>query len=236
MTRLTLPLVAVLGALLGALLVGGYDRVAQPGGADRARIERVVHDYILADPDIVAEASQRLHDRETGKVIDTYRGAITTPYGNAWAGNARGDVTLVEYFDYNCGYCRASLPLIADLLRRDPKLRIVYRELPILAESSRDAARASLAAARAGKFAAFHAALYAAGPVSPATIQAATAGVGGFPALADPVADAELARNLETARAIGMSGTPTWVVGNRVLTGALPIDQIEAAIAAARGG
>ena len=123
------------------------------------------------------------------------------------------------------------------MTERDPKLRIVYRELPILAESSRAAARASLLAAAQGKFGAFHDALYAGGPVSDATITAAATRAGvdlaqsaGFTARAD----AEIAGNLKTAGQLGMSGTPSWIVGDRVLAGALPIEQIEDAIKAAR--
>ncbi len=99
--------------------------------------------------------------------------AILKPFGNAWAGNPNGDVTVVEYFDYNCGYCRASLPNVAQLIASDPKVKVVYRELPILAETSAAAAKLSLAAADQGKFTAFHDALYAAGQVTPESMTAA---------------------------------------------------------------
>lgn len=233
-----LVVVALIGAALGAAGVVAYDRVA-PGGlgaADTGRVERVVHDYVLAHPEIIPEAMQRLQDRESAKAVAA-AGDLTRPFGSAWAGNPRGDVTLVEYYDYNCGYCRASLPLIRQLVQRDPKLRVVYRELPILAPSSRAAARASLLAASQGRFAAFHDALYAGGPVSDTTIAAAAtrAGVDLRRAAAFTVrADAEIARNLKTAGQLSLSGTPSWVVGGRVLAGALPIEQLEAAIAAAR--
>ena len=160
---------------------------------------------------------------------------IETPFGSAWAGNPKGDVTLVEYFDYNCGYCRASLPMIADLIKRDPKLRVVYRDLPILSDESRVAARASLLAAQQGKFQAFHDALYAGGPVSDASIQAAAAKAGvSLSGLQSPVITAEIAKNMQTAVKLGMNGTPSWVVGDRILSGALPIEEIEKAIQAAR--
>jgi protein-disulfide isomerase len=239
MKRWVMPLVALAGAALGAAGVVAYDRAAPAGlgASDTARIERVVRDYVMAHPEIIPEAMQRLQDREQGKAIAAVRGDVVRPFGSAWAGNPQGDVTLVEYYDYNCGYCRASLPLLRQLVARDPKLRIVFRELPILTESSRDAARVSLLAAAQGRFAAFNAALYAAGPVSAATITRAAAGAGvdlrqaaSFAARAD----AEIARNMKTAARLGLSGTPAWVVGDRVLAGALPIDQIEAAIAAAR--
>ncbi len=234
-SRYTLPLVALLGAVIGAGAMLGVDRLASPRGPDQARIERVVHDYVLAHPEIIPEAMQRLQDSESGKTVAANSAAITTPFGSAWAGNAKGDVTVVEYYDYNCGYCRASLPMVASLLQRDHNIRLVYRDLPILSDESRVAARASLAAAAQGKFQAFHDALYAAGPLSDATIAAAASGAGVDLKAADTKRlDAEIARNLDTAAKLGMSGTPSWVIGNRVLSGALPIEELEKAIAAAR--
>ncbi|WP_287978867.1 DsbA family protein [Sphingomonas sp.] len=228
--------VAALGALIGAGAVWSADRLVAPGGADRLRIERVVHDYMLSHPEIIPQAMQALQARESGKAVAANRDAITTPFASAWAGNPKGDVTLVEYYDYNCGYCRASLPMIADLIRRDPNLRVVYRELPILGPTSRPAARASLAAAQQGKFAAFHDALYAAGPVSDATIRATAAKTGvSLPPASAPALDGEIARNMETAAKLGMTGTPTWVIGDQMLAGALPVEELEKAIAAARG-
>ena len=235
MTRYTLPLIAGLGAVIGAGAVWSYDRFASPGGPDQARIERVVHDYVLNHPEIIPQAMQKLQDQQSGQAVAANRQDIETPFGSAWAGNPKGDVTLVEYFDYNCGYCRASLPMIADLIKRDPKLRVVYRDLPILSDESRVAARASLLAAQQGKFQAFHDALYAGGPVSDASIQAAATKAGvSLSGLQSPVITAEIAKNMQTAVKLGMNGTPSWVVGDRILSGALPIEEIEKAIAAAR--
>ncbi len=236
MNRFSLPAIAVAGAILGGLAVWGFDR--QGGGVERAQVEAIVHDYVLAHPEILPEAMEKLRDRESGKTVTANRAAIVTPFGNAWAGNPKGDVTLVEYFDYNCGYCRASLPTIARLIAADPQVRVVFRELPVLSAESRVAARASLAAAAQGKFATFHDALYAGGPVSDASIAAAAAKAGvdtaqpGF----GKTADAEIAKNMETAAKLGVTGTPSWVVGDRVLSGALPLEELQKAVAAARAG
>jgi protein-disulfide isomerase len=236
-SRYILPAIALAGALIGAAAVFGYDRVVAPGGADRARIERVVHDYVLAHPEIIPEAMRRLQDRENGAAVAANRADIVQPFGNAWAGNPKGDVTVVEYFDYNCGYCRASLPVIDQLLKDDRNVRIVYRDFPILAPSSREAARASLAAAEQGKYRAFHDALYAAGPVSSQSIAAAAAKTGVDTAhVHDAAINAELAKNMETAQKLGLTGTPSWVIGNRVLSGAMPLDELKRAIATAREG
>ena len=228
MKNWVLPLVAVAGGLAGA----GAVYVARPAaGGDGVR------DYLLAHPEVIPEAMQRLQEREAGKSVAANRPAIEQPFGSASIGNPKGDVTLVEYYDYNCGYCRASLPAIKQLAASDPKLRIVFRELPILAPSSREAARVSLLAAQQGKFAAFHDALYAGGRVSADSIAAAArdAGVDTTRLAAETARlDAEIARNIETAARLGMSGTPSWVVGDRVLSGALPVEELEKAIAAAR--
>lgn len=224
-----LPAVALVGALGGAAAMWGIDQGR--GGA----VGPQVRAYLLAHPEVIPEAMGRLQDRESGKLIAARRDQIVRPYAGAWAGDPQGDVTLVEYFDYNCGYCRASLPAVAQLLQRDPHLKIVYRELPILAQSSHAAARASLAAAAQGRYPAFHQALYAAGPVSDASIAAAAKATGVDPARVPADADAEIRRNVETAQALGMSGTPTWVVGDRLLQGAQTLDALQDAVAAARG-
>lgn len=236
MSKLLLAGLVVLAALFGATGMWIAKRVlpGNLGGADRTRIERVVRDYVLANPELLPEAMQKLQDRETGKLIAANRGAIETPIGDAWAGNAKGDVTIVEYYDYNCGYCRAILPTIDKLIAADSKLRIVYRELPILTESSRDAARASIKAAEQGRFARFHQALYAAGPVTTQTIAAAARTARVDLSKPNARADAEIAQNLSTASRLGMTGTPSWVIGDRVLSGALPLDQLKDAVAAAR--
>jgi protein-disulfide isomerase len=143
-------------------------------------------------------------------------------------------VTLVEYYDYNCGYCRAILPALQKLVDQDPQLRIVFKELPVLSEQSRVAARAALAAAQQDRFKPFHDALYAAGPVSDATIAAAGRTAGVNLAAIPRDADATIRQNLDVAAKLGITGTPSWVVGDQVMTGALPIDQLQAAIARAR--
>ncbi|SFP47711.1 DsbA family protein [Sphingomonas rubra] len=223
-----LAAVALGGGLTGA---GAIWAVRPHGNGENVRA------YLLAHPEVIPEAMARLQEREAGRSVTANRAAIETPFGNAVAGNPRGDVTLVEYYDYNCGFCRASLPIIRRLVADDPKLRVVFRELPVLAPTSRDAARMSLLAAAQGKFARFHEALYDNGRVTPASIAAAarTAGVDTSRLAAlTPRIDAEIARNLEVAGKLGMSGTPSWVVGDQLLSGALPIEELKRAIATAR--
>ena len=236
MSRLTLMLLVLLGAVFGAggMWLAGRVAPGELGTADKTRIERVVRDYVLANPEIIPQAMQKLQERESARAIGGDRSRIETPYAGAIIGNPQGDVTLVEFFDYNCGYCRASLPVIRQLVTADPKLRVVFRELPILSDESRDAARASLAAAAQGKFPAFHEALYAAGPVSAATIAATAKAAGVDLSKVPDDADSEIAGNLALAGKLGITGTPTWVIGERILSGAQPLDKLQEAISAAR--
>lgn len=236
-SRLALAGLFLLALLIGAGAMWGVDRLSP--AANRAQIEAVVHDYVLAHPEIIPQAIQKLQDQQTGSMVAANAAAITDPVGSAWVGNPKGDVTLVEYFDYDCGYCRASLSMLAELVKDDPNLRIVFREFPVLTPESETAARWSLAAAKAGKFEQFHQALYAGGPVSEATIVAATKAVGLDPAKLRAAAGAawtedEIQKNLAVGRQLGMTGTPSWVIGDRVISGALPIDRMKQMIADAR--
>lgn len=198
-----------------------------------------VRDYLLAHPEILPEAMQRLQAREAGRAVDANRAAIVDPFPGAIAGNPKGDVTVVAFMDYACGYCRASLPALAELIETDPKVRVVYRELPILSPASRTAAEWALAAAGQGRFKPFHDALYAAGRVDDATIAAAarTAGLdmaAAQTAAASAPVRAEIERNLRTAGVIGITGTPTWVVGDQVLGGLQTLEGLQAAVASVR--
>lgn len=194
---------------------------------------------LLAYPEMIPEAMQRLRDNETGKVIAAQRAAIVTPFGNAWKGAAQPQVTVVAYMDYACGFCRQSLPMIDQLIASEPGVRVVFRELPVLSAESRIAAEYSLAAAEQGKFAAFHDTLFAAGQLSQASIDAAIERAGLDRArakafIATPAAEQEISRNLQTAGQLGVTGTPSWVVGDRVLSGAVTPEAMKEAVAAAR--
>lgn len=203
---------------------------------DRANMASAVREAILANPEILPEAMDALRAREAKKIVDANRKQIETPFGSAWAGAADADVVLVQFFDYACGYCRAVLPDIDRLLAEDPKLKIVYRELPILSDASDIAARASLAVAqKGGNYAAFHRALYAAGRPDEPSIAAAVAraGVSTEGANADRIAS-EIATNLDLQRQLQLSGTPAWIVGDTVLNGAVGYAALKKAIADTR--
>lgn len=231
----------VAAAALSALTLQAAAPAAKVGTTDRAAIEAIIHDYILEHPEIIPQAVERLQAKRTGATISESRSAIETPYAGAWEGAEKGDVVLVEFFDYACGYCRASLPDITKLLSGDSKLKVVYRELPILSDESGAAAKVSLLAAEKGQYMAYHRALYGAGRVTRDTILAAAAGIGidrksAEAAIASTKYDGEIAKNLRLAKTLQASGTPTFVVGDKVLNGAVGYDVLKEAVAAARGG
>ncbi len=229
----------VLMLAAAALAGAGGAIVAQRAVSDRAATETVVHDYILANPEILPQAMQRLQAKEAGKAVSANRAAITEPFPGAVAGNPDGDVSVVAYLDYACGFCRASLPAITGLIASDPNVRIVYRELPILSPDSRTAAEWALAAALQNRFKPFHDALYATGRVDAAAIEQAarTAGLdldAARAAIRSPQVAGEIERNLKTAGALSFTGTPSWVVGDQVLGGAQTLPALQAAVAEAR--
>lgn len=230
-------MIGILAAAAGAaaIIAVSASGSAPVAPTDRAAIEKIVREYILANPEILPEAMDNLRGRETAKVVKANRKALETPFAGAWEGSADADVTIVQFFDYNCGYCRAAMADIEKLLANDKKLRVVYREFPVLGSDSDNAARISLAAAKAGKYAAFHRAVYVAGRLEPRNVERIAKGLGIDLAFAsDPAAQAEIDANLSYAHPLGISGTPAWVVGDKVLAGAVGYDALKEAVAAAR--
>jgi len=224
---------AAVGAIVAVVATHGLDRGL--GAPDPAATGAIVHNYLLDHPEVITEAMDRLQDKQMGTLIDAHRAAIETPFVGASAGNPKGDVTLVEYFDYACGYCRATVGDVDKLVANDPGVRVVFKELPILSPWSADAAKLSLVAAQAGKFVAFHHALYAAGPLDAAKVAQAGASAGLDAGAANsPAIAAEIATNLDTARALRLSGTPSFVVGDQLLAGAVGYQGLKDAVDKAR--
>jgi len=190
---------------------------------------------MLADPNILAEAADALRDRQYAPTLAANRAAIETPFGSSWKGAEKPKVVMVEFYDYACPYCKASNPHVDQLIKDTPDLRVVYRELPILGPESIVSARLSLAASKAGRFRAFHDALYAAGRPAPDTNAAAARVANISPAPTEDAAiEAELKRNFQLAGQLGATGTPLFVIGDRVLNGAVGYDALKEAVEDAR--
>lgn len=222
---------AVVGGVVGALLATAILIFAPP----HFLASRIVRQGLLADPAILSDTVDALRDAQYAPVLAENRAAIETPFASSWKGAAKPQVTLVEFFDYACPYCKASNPSVDRLLREDKGLRVVYRELPILGPDSVTAARLSLEASKLGRFAQFHDALWAAGRPAPETIARAAAAAGIQPAPQnDPQTEGELKQNFALAGKLGATGTPVFVVGNKVMNGAVGYQALKQAIDEAR--
>ena len=222
---------AIAGGVIGSLLTAAALTFAMPTFLS----SKIVRRGLLADPNILNETVDALRGMQYAPVLAGNRAAIETPFGSSWKGSSRPDVTLVEFFDYACPYCKASNPTVDRLLQEDKGLRVVYRELPILGPDSVAAARLSLEASRLGRFAQFHDTMWATGRPAPDTNAKAAQAAGISPEpQQDPVIEAELKRNFQLAGQLGATGTPVFVIGNTVLNGAVGYDTLKQEIAKAR--
>ncbi|MEO7240479.1 MAG: DsbA family protein [Sphingomicrobium sp.] len=222
---------AIVGGVIGSLMTAGLLFVVWPNLIG----ERLVRQALLAHPDILVATADALRDRQYAPTLAAQRSTIETPFGSSWKGAAKPDVVMVEFHDYACPYCKTSNPIVERLLSEDKGLRVVYRDLPILGPASVAAARVALTASKAGRFAQFHDAMYAGGRPSPETVASAAraAGVAPEPA-ADPQIEAEIKRNFQLAGQLGATGTPLFVIGDRVINSAVGYDTLKKAIADAR--
>ncbi|HEU4704332.1 MAG TPA: DsbA family protein [Sphingomicrobium sp.] len=226
---------ALLPALAGGVVGGALAAAALLLAAPQLVGGRIVREALMADPQILVDSADALRDKQYEPTLATQRVALETPFGSSWKGAAQPDVVLVEFFDYACPYCKSSNPHVDRLLKEDKGLRVVYRELPILGPESVAAARLSLAASKAGRFRQFYDALFAAGRPGPETIAVATRAAGlTTPVQPSPEAEAELKRNFQLAGALGATGTPLFIVGDRVMNSAVGYAALKKAIADAR--
>jgi protein-disulfide isomerase len=226
-------------------------RAASDAGPDRAAIEMIVREYILAHPDVILdslrayEAARRAEEEKgAAAALAASREAIERDPAAPVAGNPNGNVTVVEFFDYQCGYCKRVLPVMQELLKTDPNVRFVFKEFPILGPESVTAARAALAvwATARDKYVPFHTALMQSrGGLSEERIMETAKGVGLDvaklrSAMAEPAIEETLQRNLEVGRAINVNGTPAFLIGGRLVPGALDLETMRRQIAQARAG
>lgn len=206
---------------------------------DRKATEAIVRAYILENPEIITEAIEILQKREAAQRLAAAGDKLITPFAGAEFGNPKGDVTLVEFTDYNCGYCRSSVADVQKLVESDRNVRVVIREVPILSQTSREAALWALAAAKQGKHRAFHLAMFGGGRPDAQSIRAAAtkAGVNLSAAekfVASREARAEVESNIAMMQQIGFNGTPTFIIGDQIFEGAIGFEALEAAVAKAR--
>jgi protein-disulfide isomerase len=238
---LVVAMLATIGAAgLGGAVLAQNTSAAQATPEGRAAIEAIVREYILANPEIIPEAMTRLQSREASRLLASNRTEIETPFEGAWTGNESGDVTLVVFSDYACPYCKKGAQDVAKLASEDKNLRIVFRDFPVLSPASEEAAMAALSAARQGKYVAFHDAMFEGkGKLTHERIIETVRDTGlnerkTALALVAPDLQAEVRKNLELGRALGLTGTPSYIIGDRVLSGAVGYDALKSAITEAR--
>ncbi len=235
-------LLAVLALGLSAAPAQG-----QTPAVPREAIEEVIREYLLSHPELIIESLRRAQQREReaaraqGRAaVQAHRQALVHDPDSPVGGNPAGDVTVVEFFDYRCPHCRRMVPVIKSLLAHDTRVRLVYKELPILGEESVLAARAALAARGQGKYVEAHDRLMAeTGPLTQASVVAALAAIGLDPErlradMDAPEVAALIGRELALAQALGINGTPAFVVGGELVVGAVDLGTLRDLIDKAR--
>ncbi|PHQ81644.1 MAG: hypothetical protein COB65_09965 [Thalassobium sp.] len=199
---------------------------------DEDRVKELVLEAIRENPQIVIEAVEILQQREASaqaqlqaQTLTDQRMLLEQDPNAPVLGNPEGDVTVVEFFDYNCPYCRQAMPEVQGMLDADPNVRLVYREWPILGEGSVFAARAALASRNQGKYEEFHWAMMGmTGRAEEASVMriANEVGLDIDQLLADmesPEVNAHLEESMRLSQALGFNGTPSFVIGEDLLPG-----------------
>ncbi len=235
---------AVAAAALCAAAWSAPVRAADFTADQKDEIGKIVREYLVANPEVIKEAIEELGKREKAAEADTRKKTIAANAekifnspNQAVVGNPNGDVTLVEFFDYNCGYCKQALASVSKLIDGDPKLRVVLKDFAILGPDSVDAAHVATAARMqlpSDKFWEFHKKLLATrGHIGKAQALAAAKEVGAdmdrLEKDADgPEAQAALKEVATLAEKLKFDGTPSWVIGNDAFVGGAPYAQLKA--------
>lgn len=201
-------------------------------------IENVVRNYLLENPSIIREALQALQVQEAKEKQELAAGnlkrlnkEIFADPNSPTAGNKDADVSIVAFYDYNCHYCKQSLPALNNLLAKDPSLKIIYKEFPILSPTSQLAAKAALAADRQGKFLEFHNALLSAEMINDEVIKSISDRLGlNYDKLQKDMNDEKinevLSNNYNLAAALNIQGTPAYIVGTQLIPGAIDLNSL----------
>jgi protein-disulfide isomerase len=222
-------------------------------GAQRGEIETIVREYLLKHPEVLQEAIAELEKKQAADDAQKHEAAVKDNASMIFnsprqvtVGNAQGDVTFVEFFDYNCGYCKRAMSDMFDLLKNDGKLKIVLKEFPVLGPGSVEAARVAVAARmqdKTGKkYLEFHQKLLGGrGQADKARALAVAKDVGFDMArlekdMASDEVKQTLEENFKLAEKLGLNGTPSYVIGNNVVVGAVGIDALKEKISTARCG
>ena len=219
----------------------------------RSEVERIVREYLIAHPEVIQEAMSELDKRQTAAQAEKHKAAIKQ-YSEALfssprqvvLGNPNGNVTFVEFFDYNCGYCKRAMDDMLTLLKDDPKLKVVLKEFPVLGPGSIEAAQVAIAVhmqdKTGKKYLEFHQKLLGGrGEANKARALAVAKDIGLDMArldkdLASPEVKAALQESFKLAEALGLNGTPSYVIGDNVVVGAVGLETLKEKVSTSRCG
>jgi protein-disulfide isomerase len=238
---------SVAASLLAVLSTSGSWVEAQSQSPSNEAMETVIRNYILKHPEVIEESLQALEQRRAAEEKQRVRDLIIArskellqdpdaPVG----GNPQGDVTLVEFFDYRCRFCKAVAPTVSKLLAEDANVRLIYKDFPILGEASHYAARAALASRNQGKYQAFHEALMSVDEELTEKVVikiAKRVGINVANLKADmkaPQISSAIEQNRELAKALGINGTPAFIVGSELTRGAMDLSTFKELMAKTR--
>lgn len=215
--------------------------------ADKAAIEKIVRDYILENPEIITDAVRILKNRKEQadnaadlQLLASNRNALLNDPESPVGGNPKGDVTVVEFFDYRCGVCKRIHPIVDQLVKSDPNIKRVYKEWPILGPNSVLASRAAIASRKQGKYLSFHKVMMEANSAfGESAIMAMAQSVGIDTAklrrdMRSGETDTILRKNYALAEKLKLNGTPSFVIGDTLLRGGRDLDSLRAIVAEAR--
>jgi protein-disulfide isomerase len=240
-------------ALLTTAFAAGQASAQSFSAPQRAEIEAIIKDYLIKHPEVLEEVMKEMEKRQTAadaekqqKIIADNAKALFDSPRQVTLGNPKGDVTLVEFFDYNCGYCKRALSDMQDLLKGDPNLRVVLRDFPVLGEGSVQAAQVAIALKMQEKdpkkYFDFHQKLLSGrGAADKAKAMAVAKEIGADMArlekdMASPEVKATLEETFKLAEPLGLNGTPSYVVGQNVVIGAVGAAELKTKINSARCG
>lgn len=238
--------VLLLAGLLAATAQAATTTKRPAPGKDQAAFGAAVRDYLLQNPGVIREALQALEVQEqqakaarAKEALVKHRDKLINDPAMPVGGNPKGDVTVVEFFDYRCGYCKRVAGVLGQLVAQDPGVRVVYREFPILGPESLLASRSALAANKQGKYVEFHKALMEAEHSDEATVTKIATDLGldlaRFRADRDDAStSAVIDATYSLASELEIGGTPAFVIGDRLVPGAAGLTDLMALVAAAR--
>jgi protein-disulfide isomerase len=244
---------ALIGAALLALCLPQSLRAAEFSAPQRSEIEKIVHDYLVAHPEVLQEAMAELEKRQVAAenqkhqtAVKQHAAALFSSPNQVTLGNPKGNVTFVEFFDYNCGYCKRAMGDMLTLMKGDPKLKVVLKEFPVLGQGSVEAAQVAIAVhlqdPTGKKYFEFHQKLLGSrGQANKAAALAVAKSIGLDMTrlekdMAGPEVKATLQESFKLAEALGMNGTPSYVIGDSVVVGAVGLEALQAKINTTRCG